>query len=296
MIILDLIEHETIWGGHRLAPHTRDKRIGHLYSLITEDEMATRILNGPHAGETFRDYFQVHKAELGMSGYSEFPFVVALVEACDNLSIQVHPDDKTAQTLENQPFGKNESWLFLDTPADGWIFNGCTCNSNVQLRQRFDAMELDGLADILPVKPGDYVYVEAGTMHAMTRGCLVYEIEENCNLTYRVYDFDRKDARGRARELHIEKAFKAIDVAKKSVAKRYTDSQPITERRYSTELLRDISAFENTGVELACFTLIDGRFRLDGFEIIPGMSILVMPGVGFSCDVRTAVAARPRLI
>lgn len=296
MLILDVVEHETIWGGCRLSQDPEStKKIGHLYSLITEDEMASRIKNGPHAGETFRDYFNEHKDELGMEKYPVFPFVVALVDAEDNLSIQVHPDDDTAMALEKRPHGKNESWFFLEVPSNGHIYNGCTCRNNAELRNRLDTKALDGVTDTLPVSSGDYVYVEAGTLHALSKGSLIYEIEENCNLTYRFFDFNRTDHNGLRRALHTEKAFQAIDIKKKSVAKNYVSTEPITERRYSTQLLRAISCFENTGAELACFTVIDGNFLLDGFEIIPGTSILLLPGERIFCDVKIAIVARPRL-
>lgn len=297
MLILDLIEHETIWGGQRLSVDlSQKKKVGHLYSLITENEMASRIQNGVHEGRTFRDYFTSNKADLGMEEYNEFPFVVALVEASENLSIQVHPDDITAQNLENQRYGKNESWYFLEAPTDGWIYNGCVLSDKFELRQRIGEMNLEGITDKLLINVGDYVYVEAGTLHAMSRGSLVYEIEENCSLTYRFFDFNRTDAKGLSRELHIEKAFQAVDVSKKSIPKRYNDIASISERRYSTQLLTNLTSYMNTGNKIACFTLIDGCFFLEGFEIKRGTSIIVLPGEHFLCDAKMAMIARPRHI
>jgi len=294
MLILNLIEHETIWGGQKLVHNKHEKKkIGHLYSLITEEEMASKIINGAHAGETFRDYFSKNKSQLGMSEYRTFPFVVAIVDASDNLSIQVHPDDNAALTLENQRYGKNESWYFIEAPTDGWIYNGCVCRDINELHQKLQTRELDGLTDSLSVKPEDYIYIEAGTLHSLTSGSLVYEIEENCNLTYRFYDFDRKDEQGNPRELHLDKASEAVNINKRSSTKRYSNSEPIAERRYSTQLLKNISEYENNGQNLACLTLIDGGFELDGVDMLPGMSVLLLPGERITCDIKVAIVARP---
>ena len=295
MLILDTYEHETIWGGNRLSGE-RGGKVGHLYSVITEDKMASKILNGPYAGTTFRDYFKNNKSDIGMSEYSEFPFTVALVDANDDLSIQVHPNDKTAQLLENKKYGKNESWYFLDAPTSGRIYNGCVCKNKEELRAKIDEMKFDGLTDTLPVQTGDYIYIEAGTLHSLTRGSLVYEIEENCNLTYRFYDFNRKDDFGNNRETHIEKAFQVINVVKKSIAKKYLGAECITERRYSTQLLSNLTEYKNTGVDLACFTLLEGSFCLDGIEVVMGMSVLVLPGEMFRCNAKKAIIARPQKV
>jgi len=290
MLILSVIEHETIWGGSKLLQDKRKKKkIGHLYSLITSNEMSSVILNGADAGITLRDYFRINKSDWEMSDYDDFPFVVALVEAGENLSVQVHPDDKSALMLENRQSGKNESWYFLEAPTDGYIYNGCTCKNKKDLRLKIAAKKYSEITNTLPVSPGDYVYVEAGTLHALTSGSFVYEVEENCNLTYRFYDYDRKDDKGHSRELHTEKAFQVIDVLKKSNIRQYTNTDLIVERHYSTQLLREIVVYENTGEGLACFTVIEGRFCLDDIDITPGMSILLMPGEKFSCNVKTGI-------
>ena len=294
MLVLDTIEHETIWGGRRLSrDKSRNKKIGHLYSLITEAGTASKILNGPHAGEPFRDYFQSHKDELGLGGYSEFPFVVALVEAQENLSIQVHPDDETAWALERQKHGKNESWFFLEAPADGWIYNGCACESKAALSQKLKSHDMEGITDKLAVKRDDYVYVEAGTLHSLTRGALVYEIEENSNLTYRFYDFDRRDQWGNLRELHMDKACQALDVDKKSSATNYSGANPISQKRYSTQLIKDACSYENISQSVVCLTLLEGDIEADGIIIAPGTSVLLLPGERIEWKIKTAMVAYP---
>lgn len=126
MLVLKTVAHETVWGGERLLPYASDKagKIGHLYSLCCEAGMETAILNGPYKGKTFGSWFREHKEQFGLGAYDEFPLIIAMVEAHDNLSIQVHPDDRVAGEEEGAPYGKNESWFFMDAPKQGRIFNG----------------------------------------------------------------------------------------------------------------------------------------------------------------------------
>ena len=128
MHILETISHETIWGGQKLMPYSDGccNKIGHLYSLQCENGHSNMILNGSYQGKAFQEYFQENKDRFNLGNYSMFPLIIALVEANDNLSIQVHPDDELARKLENADYGKNESWFFIEAPKDGFIYNGCT--------------------------------------------------------------------------------------------------------------------------------------------------------------------------
>ena len=178
MLILKTIVHETIWGGSRLTPFsgTNSLKIGHLYSLISNGEFESTILNGEYKGRLFREYFDENKEKFGLTEYKEFPFLLAIVDATEDLSLQVHPDDRAAKELEGVEFGKNESWYFLEVPESGKIYDGCKAASNTVLREKTAAGKYDDIIDYLPVEKGDYVYVEAGTMHAMAAGSLVFEI------------------------------------------------------------------------------------------------------------------------
>lgn len=110
---------------------------------------------------------------------------MALVEADDDLSIQVHPDDRMAQILENKPYGKNESFFTIDAPTCGKMYNGCKAANVEDMKQKIAAGKISETLDMMPCKAGDYVYVVAGTLHAATAGSLHFEIEENCEKTYR---------------------------------------------------------------------------------------------------------------
>lgn len=133
------------------------------------------------------------------------------------------------------------------------------------------------MTDTLAVKPGDYVFVEPGTLHAITAGSLVFEIEEGSDFTYRFYDYDRTDADGKPRELHVEKATSALDINLKSEVKAY-NGQEIKEKTYSTKLINNIDIYTNESNTIECFTLVKGAMIADSVEILPGSTVLLWPG------------------
>ena len=128
MLILKRIIHTTIWGGPKISQLTgvEGDKIGHLYSLYCREGISNEILNGKWKGQCLNDVFPMFKGDFNMSRYEYFPLTLALTEAHENLSIQVHPNDEQANKLENKARGKRESWYFIDAPASGKIIDGCT--------------------------------------------------------------------------------------------------------------------------------------------------------------------------
>ena len=295
MLILETISHETIWGGQKLMPYSDGSclKIGHLYSLQCENDYSNKILNGKYKDKTFNEYFGENKVRLGLEKYDLFPLVIALVEANDNLSIQVHPDDDTAKEIENADYGKNESWYFIESPKEGYIFNGCTGSSISEVQKKVTEGDLESITDHLKIENGDYVYVEAGTLHALSTGSYLYEIEENCPLTYRLYDYNRKDTEGNTRELHLEKALQAIKVDLKSKIKRYSNNY-IEERRYITHLLENIDHYTNSSTTLECLTMLDTDFQLEGVAVQTGTTVVLEPGETIYAPMKKAMMARPK--
>ncbi len=294
MLIIDTIAHRTIWGGERLISSTEgeNKKIGHLYSLISNGELESKILNGKYKGQLFKKYFDENKNKYGLEKYKKFPFVLALVDATNDLSIQVHPDDRVAKKLENTDFGKNESWYFLEAPKSGKIFNGCKAKSFEKLREKVFKGKYEELLDYLPVKVGSYVYIEAGTLHAMTAGSLVYEIEENCNATYRVYDFDRIDKDGKKRPLQTENALYSIIVNKKSKSEQYENGIEKRERLYSTKLIKCAAEYKNETKTLECLTFLNGRNEIEECKIQKGVTIILEPSESIKINASDFIVSR----
>ena len=279
MLVLKRIVHTTIWGGpkiSRLAGVDGDS-IGHLYSLYCREGISNEILNGKWKGRCLNEVFPLIKGKVGMAQYEYFPLTLALTEAQENLSIQVHPNDEAANALEHRARGKRESWYFIDAPTSGTIINGCTCRDKAEESQMIAEGRFMEMTDTLAVKPGDYVFVEPGTLHAITSGSLVFEIEEGSDFTYRFYDYDRTDADGNPRELHVEKATSALDINLKSVVKAY-NGQEIKEKTYSTKLINNIEIYANESNTIECFTLVKGAMSADSVEILPGSTVLLWPG------------------
>lgn len=295
MLILKPIAHETIWGGKKLLPFAPEKHshLGHLYSLVSNGEFESVIINGEYKNKLFREYFENNKSKYNLDNFEQFPFVIALVDPAQDLSIQVHPDDNCAKELEQKAFGKNESWYFIEPPENGWLFNGCKLHSTEEIKEKINQNRVEeDVIGQLQIQKGDYVFVEAGTIHAATHGALFYEIEENCNLTYRFYDYNRKDSNGILRELHIEKALKVIKPELKSKTQKYNDNE-IKERLYTTQLHKDISEYKNKSNTLECLTILNGESTIKNIKVQTGITIVLEPEESIQLNKSTFITARP---
>lgn len=279
MQIIKPIVHETIWGGKKLTQYSDSKseNIGHLYSCIDTKNFKSEIIWGTFSGKNIHDWFLDNRDKYGMSQYDELPVLMALVEAADNLSIQVHPDDKNAALLEGKPFGKNESFYILEPPEKGYMFNGCRCDSKEEFAKMIDEGRcLEGV-DTLELNIGDYVYIKAGTLHAASKGSLSFEIEENCDATYRFYDFDRLDKKGNKRSLQVTNALQCLNVKNKSIVRRYEKNNPIVERIYSSEYIKDRESFLNEEDSFIIAVMLKGQKIVHNKNILPGTAIIVEP-------------------
>ncbi len=268
MLVLEPIVHETIWGGPRLTPLTTtgETQIGHLYSVYARKDFSNKILNGVYAGKTLQEV------------RPDFPLTIALTEADKDLSLQVHPDDAAAHKLEHLARGKRESWYFLEAPESGKLVNGCCLKDMEAIRAHVAENDYEGVLDYLPVTVGDYVFVEPGTLHAISAGSLVYEIEQGADCTYRFYDYDRVDAQGKKRELHTEKALTCLHPELKSVVKRYQEGSPIVEATYATQFHHGLHGYENKYDQDVCFTLLKGHGKAEEVGLRLGMTVILASG------------------
>lgn len=296
MQILKPIVHETIWGGNKLTPYSGSdcKKIGHLYSAIDTANFKNEIIYGKDKGKNLHEWFLENRDKYGLSNYQELPILMALVEADDDLSIQVHPDDDKAKELENKPFGKNESFYTLQAPKKGWMYNGCKAKSVEEMHTKIKEGKISETLDTMPCSVGDYIYIVGGTLHAATAGSIHFEIEENCEKTYRFYDYDRVDKNGEKRPLQLDKALACLDVNKKSSIRHYKKGEPIEERMYSTELVKDVDVFENNGNMFAFAVLLNGEKEIDGIKIFPGTAILLDPKEKLDVSNCEFIIAKPK--
>lgn len=294
MGILEPIVHETVWGGEKLAAFVKTdcRKIGHLYGVIDTKKMCSKFLTGPYKGRTIHDWFIDNREKYGLKNFEELPILTALVEAADNLSIQVHPDDAKAKELEQKPFGKNESFYLLKAPTTGRMYNGTKVSTTEEFRKLIEQNKtLDGV-DSVPVKAGDYVYVLGGTLHAASAGSLSFEIEENCDSTYRFYDFDRLDKFGNKRPLQVEKALLSLKPELKSSVCSMEPNQPKRERMYEVTLIKDQNEYTCKD-SFGFLVLLEGHTIVDGMNILPGTSILLEPGDKVNVKGCTAMMSKP---
>jgi len=205
-----------IWGGNRIPKRFHRNQPDGIYAesweISTHPDGKTAIANGPLAGKTLSDLLPEHKAALlgaGING-DDFPLLIKLIDARDTLSVQVHPNDGNAAAVNGDP--KTEMWYFLDGDGSAQIY--CGLRPGIGKKEFLQAMGTKTFADVLriiPARKGEAVFVPGGRVHAIGSGCLILEIQQNSNTTYRIYDWDRVDASGKGRELHIDKALKVID-------------------------------------------------------------------------------------
>ena len=208
---------ETLWGGTRLKKEFHKdfpiEQLGETWECSTHAHGSSVVVNGEHRGQALRSVLQAHPEYMGskIPQGQELPILVKFIDAKQDLSLQVHPDDEYADRMEQQK-GKTELWYVVDAMPGARLVHGFTHNMKPELV--VDALNkgtfLEQLQQI-EVQKGDVFYTPAGTIHGIGAGCLIAEIQENSDVTYRVYDYDRIDKQGQKRELHLSKALEVLD-------------------------------------------------------------------------------------
>ncbi len=202
-----------IWGGTRLKTEygkTTDMNIvAESWELSCHKAGASIIENGAFKNKSLPDYLKKSgKKVIGTkaSNIDYFPLLIKLIDAHDNLSVQVHPNDDYAQTVEGEP-GKTEMWYIVDAEPDAkLIYSFKKEISRNEFERRITDNTLLDICNQVPVKKGDVFFIDSGTLHAIGKGILIAEIQQNSNTTYRVYDYGRVGKDGKPRPLHIAKA------------------------------------------------------------------------------------------
>lgn len=215
-ILLEPVYKEYIWGGTRFANDLRRRLLPGIYAesweIADHPDGHTRIINGPCAGQTLAQAIREAGEDLlgrGRSG-DRFPLMVKLIDARETLSVQVHPDDRTAPLVGGE--AKSEMWVVLQATPDAHIYSGFRPGVTPEVfeRARHDGT-IPSLLQRFPARPGMVFYTPGGRVHAIGAGCLLLEVQQNANTTYRLYDWDRLDRDGRPRALHVEKALRVIN-------------------------------------------------------------------------------------
>ena len=259
-----------IWGGTALI----DK-----YGKITDG--ITRV------GEiSLEELLTEENLGKNASNFDRFPMLVKLIDAKKNLSVQVHPSDDYALENENS-YGKTEMWYIVEADESAGIYLGFS--KEVTKDEVKEAIESNTLCDLLkfyPVKAGEAYFIPAGTVHAIGAGCLICEIQQNSNLTYRVYDYGRKDKNGNERELHVEKALKVTNLSKYEYSPLAVNTDMGTllglSRYFTTTSVQvdGSKAFYVDNGSFKCAMCVEGEGEIAGKKVSLGDSWFIPAGYG----------------
>lgn len=268
-----------LWGGHKLFDYGKEGNdiIAESWELSYFEGMESIIDSGEDKGKKLCDV--VTKKELGtnIEKYPFFPMLVKLIDSAQNLSIQVHPDDDYARKYENS-YGKNEMWYVVGAEKDAKLYIGF--NKDVSKDELVNRIENNTLLDVMNhilVKPGDAYYIPAGTIHAIGKGCFILEIQQNSNLTYRVYDYGRRDKNGNLRELHIKKALDVLNLRKMEPFNMRALSE-IKNSPFFAKEVENIKEIKATKESFKAMTILSGKGHVDDIPFNKGDTFFVPAG------------------
>ena len=253
---------EYIWGGNYFQKYNKGlglARLSECWELSFRDADSSIIASGVNEGKLLNEV--ATKEDIGpvMERFPYFPLLIKLIDAKENLSVQVHPSDEYALKNENS-FGKSEMWHIISADEGSGLYVGLNSNYSKEAIEKAlkDGTILNYL-NFFKVKPGDTFVINPGTLHAIGKGVRLIEIQQNSNITYRLFDYNRVDQNGNPRELHIAKALEVINYSKYEVPNikdgYLADNQYFTVRRIDFEDELKLSANEKSFIS---FTFIDG--------------------------------------
>lgn len=288
-----------IWGGNRLREEygklSDADKIAESWELSCHKDGASVIANGEFKGKTLMEFIDGQgKNVLGdnCKRFEYFPILIKLIDAKDNLSVQVHPDNEYAIRVEGE-YGKTEMWYIVDCDEGAELLYGFKNNiSKDEFERRIKDNTLLEVTNSVPVHKGDVFFIESGTLHAIGKGILIAEIQQNSNTTYRIYDYGRVGADGKPRQLHIDKA---VEVTELTPPKYPTKAmgELIQKAGYTTQLLSQCEYFRVNKIDTedkctlnaseASFNsilVLDGHGEIDGVELKKGDSCFIPAGYG----------------
>lgn len=249
-----------LWGGNLL----RDKygkiseldKVAESWELSCHKDGSSIILNGKYEGLSLPEYIQeIDNDALGknMSKFPEkdtFPILIKLIDANDNLSVQVHPENEYALRVEGE-YGKTEMWYVIEALPDAKLIYGLNQDVTKEIFEKSisDGTLLD-ICNVVNVKKGDVFFIPAGTLHGIGKGIIIAEVQQNSNTTYRVFDYNRVGVDGKQRELHIEKAVDVTNLNKQKLIE-LDDSTTEKTENYTKQLLSTCEYFTTSSLKLS---------------------------------------------
>ena len=286
-----------LWGGSRLnddfSKNINMHPLAETWECSTHQDGTSVIASGEFEGmelaellRRFPEFIGEHPRSNPYLEAGELPILIKFIDAKKDLSVQVHPDDEYARNKEGELFGKTEMWYVLDAAKDAKLVYGFYHDMDKKkLRHSIENGTVEKYLQKVPVHRDDVFFIEAGTVHAIGAGALIAEIQENSNLTYRLYDYNRRDKQGKLRELHVDKALDVVDLRRSSEPR-----QPLRvlkyQRGWASELLCRCQYFQVERMLLnteSCREMADFYTDKNSFQVLlctSGCGLLLYGGSG----------------
>ena len=273
-----------LWGGTRLKTEYKMEsdleKVAEAWVLSTHKDGEGVVLNGELAGKTLTEAVAAFGEDaLGENGkkFSYFPILIKLIDAKDDLSVQVHPDDEYALRVEGE-YGKTEMWYIVDCEPGATLYYGFKEEiTKDEFRAKIADNTITDVLNKVPVKKGDVYFIPSGTIHAIGSGILIAEIQQNSNTTYRVSDYGRLGADGKPRPLHIDKAVEVTSLTPPPVQAGLPEGT-LAECEYFNVKLYNTNNVKKINVDASSFSAIlclDGEVTFDGVTLKKGDSAFI---------------------
>lgn len=292
LIRIEPVFHEKIWGGRKLETEfgytIPDGPIGECWAISAHPAGDCHVKDGAYAGMLLSSLWTEHHELFGAAEGDRFPLLIKFLDAAKDLSIQVHPDDAYAAKHEGDSLGKCECWYVLHADPNATIVVGQRAKSPEEFARLVEEGRWSELLNEVPVHAGDFFQIAPGTVHAIKGGTMVLETQQSSDITYRVYDYDRVQADGTKRELHLQKSLDVIDFGAKPITSGRV-SAPTTNGitqlvccpRYTVWHVRATgTATLSSPKTFYCASVIEGTGRASGHELRKGDHFIVPAGYG----------------
>ncbi len=293
LIFLNPVFKETIWGGNKLGTEWNydipSSHTGECWAISAHPHGDCIIKNGFYAGHSLSWLWENHRELFHNLSSTTFPLLIKIIDAKEDLSIQVHPDNAYAYIHENGSLGKSECWYILNCSRDSRIVYGHNAKDKDELKSFIQQGKWNQLIRTLPIKPGDFLQISPGTVHAIKAGTTLLEVQQSSDITYRLYDYCRLQ-NGIPRQLHIDKALDVIRCPHKDeIIETYGQAQLgdlqiiplISNPNYTVRRIccRHKAILKQHYSFLAC-SVIKGSGTIDKIPISQGSNFIIPYGYG----------------
>ncbi len=291
LIFLHPVFLAKVWGGSRLRElygcDLPDDKIGECLAISARPEGDCRVRGGAFDGMRLSELWSEHGELFGSPPPGPFPLQIKILDACEDLSVQVHPTAEYAATHEDA-VEKNECWFVLGASATRRILIGHVAETLTEFADRARAGRWDELLRTVEMKDGDFFFIPAGTVHAILAGSLIYEVQQSSDVTYRLYDYDRLD-HGVLRDLHLEQALDVVTAPSRPSATKpaVTSAAGVTRSVYTRN---EHFSFGTWDVDTAATIPVDAPYLLvsvmggggsvNGADVVVGDHFIVPQGIG----------------